>query len=90
MAFVVLSRELSEPMPFGRIWLADEQGNWVARGQLGRAQAVAGCAEVDDRPAGLFDAVVQNRVEFAAKKLRDLVFDQIRIPTTMWSTDSCR
>lgn len=90
MAFVVLSRELSEPMPFGRIWLADEHGNWVARGQLGRPQAVAGCAEVDDRPAGLFDAVVQNRVEFAAKKLRDLVFDQIRIPTTMWSADSCR
>lgn len=90
MAFVVLSRELSEPMPFGRIWLADEQGNWVARGQLGRAQSVSGCAEVDDRPAGLFDAVVQNRVEFAAKKLRDLVFDQIRIPTTMWSADSCR
>lgn len=89
-AFVVLSRELSDPMPFGRLWLADEQGNWAVRGTLGRPESLTGCAAVDDRPAGLFDAVAQNRVEFAAKKLRDLVFGQIRIPTTMWSTDSCR
>lgn len=88
--FILLSRDVAEAMPFGRIWLADEQGEWQMRGTLGEAQTLDGCKPAAYRPAGLFDAVVQNRVEFAAKKLRDVVFDQVRIPTTIWSADGCR
>ena len=89
-AFVVLGREFTEQPPFGRIWFEDEQGGWQIGGTLGPAQTLDGCEASDYRPAGLFDAVVQNRVEFAAKNIRDLVFDRFRIPTTIWSADGCR
>lgn len=88
--FVVLSRDVQDVPPFGRIWLTNEQGEWQMRGRLGAAQSLDGCSSADYRPAALFDAVVQNKVEFAAKKLRDVIFDQFRIPTTIWSAGGCR
>lgn len=87
-AYIVLRRDGDSEMPFGRIWLPDADGNWVVSGDVGRAQDANGCP-LDHRPAALFDAVVQNRVEFAAKPQPDLMVDGLRIPTNLWRNAPC-
>jgi len=37
----------------------------------------------------LFDAIVQNRVEFAAKPQPDLMVNGLRIPTNLWRNATC-
>ena len=87
-AYIVLRRDGDSEMPFGRIWLPDADGNWVVSGDVGRAQDANGCP-LDHRPAALFDAVVQNRVEFAAKPQPDLMVNGLRIPTNLWRNATC-
>ena len=87
-AYVVLRRDGDGDMPFGRIWLPDTDGSWSTWGDLGRIQDASGCP-AEHRPAALFDAIVQNRVEFAAKPQPDLMVNGLRIPTNLWRNATC-
>ncbi|MEB3735887.1 hypothetical protein ULF88_21585 [Halopseudomonas pachastrellae] len=84
----MLRRDGDGDMPFGRIWLSDTDGSWSTWGDLGRIQDASGCP-AEHRPAALFDAIVQNRVEFAAKPQPDLMVKGLRIPTNLWRNATC-
>lgn len=86
--YVLLRRDGDHSMPFGRIWLPDGQGQWVVFGDLGSPQDEQGCP-LEHRPAALFDAIVHNKVEFAAKPQPDLMIDGVRISTNLWRTADC-